>query len=137
MSWTGWLAGRLQGENYTMKHDKSTASVLATTEAKPSLAVPTIAVPSPKRKSNQKTGPSKKTVTPAKPTPAQRGSKKAKILALLRRPNGASLDQLLKATGWQAHSVRGFLSGELKKRMGLRVLSAKKDDVRTYRLTSQ
>jgi len=69
---------------------------------------------------------------------ARRGSKKAKILTLLKRPGGASLDQLQKATGWQAHSVRGFLSGELKKRMGLGVHSTKHSDgVRTYRLASK
>src|SRR5713226_6606260 len=52
----------------------------------------------------------KKAATP------QRGSKTAKILALLKRPGGASLQQLQKATGWQAHSVRGFLSGSSKRR---------------------
>src|SRR5216684_8149881 len=49
---------------------------------------------------------------------ARRGSKTAKILALLKRPGGASLQQLQKATGWQAHSVRGFLSGTLARRFG-------------------
>ena len=68
---------------------------------------------------------------------ARRGSKTAKILALLRRPGGASLDQPKKATGWQAHSVRGFLSGALKKKMGLRIDSAKRDGERTYRLASR
>jgi len=53
-------------------------------------------------------------------------------------PGGASLQQLQKATGWQAHSVRGFLSGTLKKKMGLRVDSAKlQDGRRTYRVTSK
>jgi hypothetical protein len=46
------------------------------------------------------------------------GSKTAKIIALLKRPGGAALEQLQKATGWQAHSVRGFLSGSLKRRWG-------------------
>jgi hypothetical protein len=68
----------------------------------------------------------------------RRGSKKAKILALLKRPGGASLEQLQKATGWQAHSVRGFLSGTLKKKMGLRVHSSKlADGARTYRVSSK
>jgi len=61
----------------------------------------------------------KKAATP------ERGTKTAKILDLLKRSGGASLDQLRKATGWQAHSVRGFLSGTLKKKMGLRVASNK------------
>ena len=67
---------------------------------------------------------------------ARKGTKTAKILALLGRPDGASLKELEKATGWQAHSVRGFLSGALKKKMGLRVESTKRDDgERTYRVT--
>jgi hypothetical protein len=66
----------------------------------------------------------------------RRGSKTAKILALLKRPGGASLPQLQKATDWQAHSVRGFLSGAVKKRMGLRVVSTKlPDGERSYRIS--
>ena len=73
-----------------------------------------------------------------KATTAERGTKTAKILALLKRPGGASLKQLRKATGWQAHSVRGFLSGTLKKKMGLRVTSTKlQDGQRTYRIISR
>ena len=68
----------------------------------------------------------------------RRGTKTAKILALLGRPDGASLDQLRKATGWQAHSVRGFLSGAVKKKMGLRVASDQREDgERTYRISAQ
>jgi len=64
---------------------------------------------------------------------ARNGSKKAKILAMLKRPTGASLEQLMKATDWQAHSVRGFLSGELRRKMGLHVHTEKQEGgVRTY-----
>ena len=52
-------------------------------------------------------------------------SKSAKILALLKRPDGVGLKELLKTTGWQPHSVRGFLSGVVAKRMGLKVRSTK------------
>lgn len=63
------------------------------------------------------------------------GSKKAHILELLRRPEGATLSELVKATGWQGHSVRGFLSGSLTKKMGLHVESFKKEDgARAYRI---
>ncbi len=63
------------------------------------------------------------------------GSKKAKILALLKRPTGVSLAQLEKATGWQPHSVRGFLSAAIKKQMGLRLqVSPLPDGSRAYRV---
>ena len=47
------------------------------------------------------------------------------VIALLKRRRGATINQLMEATGWQAHSVRGFLSGTLRKRMGLTVISGK------------
>jgi len=66
---------------------------------------------------------------------ASQGSKTAKILGLLDRPGGVTLKALVKATGWQAHSVRGFLSGTLKKKMGMVVESLKSaDGERTYRI---
>jgi hypothetical protein len=72
------------------------------------------------------------------PAAARRGTKTAKILALLRRPAGASLSELKKATGWQAHSVRGFLSGAVKKKMGLHIDSVSRDDGgRAYRVASK
>ena len=58
-------------------------------------------------------------------TGARQGSKTAKVLDLLKRSGGASLKELMKATGWQAHSVRGFLSGTLGKKMGIAVTSTK------------
>ena len=67
--------------------------------------------------------------------PARRGSKTAKILDLLKRPSGVTLKELTKATEWQAHSVRGFLSGTLGKKMGTPVKSSKRaDGKRAYRL---
>jgi hypothetical protein len=68
----------------------------------------------------------------------RKGTKTAKILGMLQRSGGASIKELCKATGWQAHSVRGFLSGALKKKMGLRIDSAKRaDGERTYRVASK
>jgi len=57
------------------------------------------------------------------------------ILALLRRPKGATIAELMKATGWQGHSVRGFISATIKKKLGLNVLSEKDDaSARRYRI---
>jgi len=63
-----------------------------------------------------------------KAEPARDGSKAAKILELLKRPGGATSKELMKATGWQPHSVRGFLSGTVGKKMGLTVTSTKGED---------
>ena len=65
------------------------------------------------------------------------GSKKAMILRLLRRPTGVSLEKLMAATGWQAHSVRGFISAAVGRRMGLTVASHKGENgQRVYRIES-
>jgi hypothetical protein len=63
---------------------------------------------------------------------ARAGSKTAKVLEMLKRSGGASLKELMKVTSWQAHSVRGFLSGALGKKMGLTVSSAKAGEDRRY-----
>ena len=49
------------------------------------------------------------------------------LIALLRRPKGASIGELTKASDWQAHSVRGFLSGTLKKKQGLAIASTREE----------
>jgi len=64
---------------------------------------------------------------------ARDGSKTEKILDLLKRPDGVTQKELMKATGWQPHSVRGFLSGTVGKKLGLTVTSTKAEDgERTY-----
>jgi hypothetical protein len=66
---------------------------------------------------------------------AREGSKKARILTLLQQAKGATLDEIMRATGWQAHSVRGFISGNLGKRMGLKVNSTRRSGrERSYRI---
>ncbi|MBZ0309169.1 MAG: DUF3489 domain-containing protein [Anaerolineae bacterium] len=78
------------------------------------------------------------TVKHADPKPPKKASKpkptKAdKILTLLRRPKGASLAELAVATGWQEHSLRGFLSGTVKKRLKLEITSEKdRKGIRRY-----
>ena len=63
--------------------------------------------------------------------------KGARILELLRRKDGATLGDLTKATGWQPHSVRGFLSAQVGKKLGLKVESTKGEDgQRVYKIGS-
>jgi hypothetical protein len=82
-----------------------------------------------KSKSAKKAKDTKKTPKAAKAAGVARdGSKAAKIIDLLKRPNGATLAEIMKAAGWEAHSVRGFISGTLTKKMGLAVVSAKGED---------
>jgi Protein of unknown function (DUF3489) len=68
----------------------------------------------------------------ARPHRGHRNTKATQVIALLKQPSGASLKSLMKATGWQAHSVRGFLSGHLHKKLGLRVKSFKRNGERVY-----
>lgn len=71
----------------------------------------------------------------AKTSVQRSGSKLNAIIELMRAKRGASIDALVKATGWQQHSVRGAISGMLKKKLGLKVVSERVDGARTYRIT--
>lgn len=64
-------------------------------------------------------------------------SKAAAIIALLKREGGATLEEMMDATGWQKHSVRGFMAGALKKRHGFTAISEKTDQGRNYRLAGE
>jgi hypothetical protein len=101
-------------------------------DKKPRTAPAKAHVASAKANSGKKAGPAKKAnkgvksaKSPKKAAGARQGSKTAKVLDLLRRSGGATQKELMKATGWQAHSVRGFLSGALGKKMRLTVTSNK------------
>ena len=90
-----------------------------------------------KPKSRKKTTPARKaSKAPKKATSAKgarKGSKTAKVLDLLKRRGGATMKELMRATGWLPHSVRGFISGTVGKKMGLTVESTKaKDGERSY-----
>ncbi|TPQ51020.1 hypothetical protein C2U72_10470 [Prosthecomicrobium hirschii] len=66
---------------------------------------------------------------------AREGTKQAALIAMLRRPDGATIAEIIEATGWQSHTVRGALAGALKKKLGLDVVSAKEDGRgRVYRI---
>jgi hypothetical protein len=101
----------------------------ATARTKARVAKGRVPVAASKAKPARKASPRKKAA------PAPQPSKTAKVLDLLKRPGGVTLKELVKATGWQAHSVRGFLSGIVGKKMGTPVESSKHaDSDRTYSL---
>ena len=124
----------------TLNVEETAAAPAVVAAPKPSAkkkapAAPRRAPVAPKKgKVAKKTSPSKKTPkarTNAKG--ARDGSKTAKVLDLLKRAGGVTSKELMKATGWLPHSVRGFLSGTVGKKMGLTVVSTKSEDgVRTY-----
>ena len=65
-----------------------------------------------------------------------KSTKSARILKLLSRPNGVTLAELMTATGWQAHSVRGFLSGTVRKRLSIPLTAQVVDGERRYRINA-
>jgi hypothetical protein len=69
---------------------------------------------------------------PATPVPGQ--SKQAAVIVLLRRPEGATVAEVVAATDWQPHTVRGLFSGTLKKKLGLTLSSAQEPRGRVYRI---
>ena len=74
--------------------------------------------------------------TPTNQPIVRAGTKQAMLIALLQAPEGATMEAILAATGWQAHSARGFMSGALGKKLGLIVTSAKEGDgARVYRIS--
>ena len=135
----------------TTSISEETGTAQATVAAAPPKATKKANVAKPARHVAPAKAKSAKKATPAKKAPkgakgakpakkesgARDGSKTAQILDLLKRPGGATLAEIMKATGWQAHSVRGFISGTLGKKMGLTVTSTKGDDgERTYSVKS-
>lgn len=87
--------------------------------------------PAGKRRSPRKQGANRRSGS------VQASSKIAIILKMLKRPNGTDLAELTRVTDWQPHSVRGFLSGHIKKKLGLQLLSdTGANGVRRYRIAS-
>jgi hypothetical protein len=68
------------------------------------------------------------------PKKADPGSKQSRLIAMLQSPAGATIAAMMKATGWQQHSVRGFLAGVVRKRLKLKLASRKVDGVRVYQI---
>ena len=64
-------------------------------------------------------------------------TKQARVIAMLRAPAGATIDATMRATGWQQHSVRGFLAGIVRKKLGLDLISKTDESGRIYRISDR
>ena len=73
---------------------------------------------------------------PEPPSGAKPASKQGEVIAMLHRPEGATVDEVASAMGWQRHTVRGLFSGTLKKKLGLTLASAQEERGRVYRIAA-
>ena len=78
--------------------------------------------------------PSQQSADVSRSKEADSGSKQSRVIAMLQSPVGATIATMMKATGWQQHSVRGFLAGVVRKRLKLKLGSKKVDDHRVYHI---
>jgi len=69
-------------------------------------------------------------------SPTSSGTKQEAVLGMLRQPKGATIVAIMKATGWQQHSVRGFFAGVVRKRLKIKLGSKKVDGNRVYQIAS-
>jgi hypothetical protein len=76
----------------------------------------------------------KRSAPPLSRPAARRDTKHARIIAMLRKPAGTTIAAIMAATDWQQHSVRGFLAGVVRKKLGLTLVSEKTDKARVYRI---
>ncbi len=116
-----------------MSHSKPVLKT-ASPKARRTVAAPEIAAASTRGEANSQAAAK---VSPSlKPAP-RAGTKQDEVVAMLRRPQGATTAAIMTATGWQQHSVRGFLAAVVRKKLGLALASDKTGDSRTYRVAAQ
>ena len=106
----------------------ATSADAAVEAAAPAREANRAATPAKKGKAAKSEARVTKTATADKPTP-RTGTKQAQMIELLRRPEGATVEQIAAATGWQHHTIRGAISGALKKKLGLTVEATRTREV--------
>lgn len=133
----GWCERQFGRRNQPEPHHmaKSRTSKTALPNAKPSSK----STPTRVTRSQHTPVSTRANTMPAPPVlrsePSQRATKQNACLRLLARSDGATIEDLKSATGWQSHSIRGFLAGTVKKKLGLTLVSSKADgDLRRYRV---
>ena len=105
-------------------------------------------MPKPAKKSSKKRSSKSRAATKAQPAhpavarpgggmKAEAASKQARVIAMLRSPDGTTITAMIRATGWQPHSVRGFLAGVVRKKLKLKLESKKVDGNRIYRIDGE
>ena len=123
----------------TIKKKVNPKATKSATQPKPKVTGPAPTPKPPKPPRLLTSSVAVKKIDPSKaPAPISNkvSSKQAQVIALLSNPQGAKLPDLMQATGWQAHSVRGFLSGTIKKKLNLNLISQKHDGAQIYRIAS-
>ena len=89
-------------------------------------------------KAKAKTAQKRKAQAKAKTPGTRANSKQAEVIAMLKRPEGATISEICTATGWQQHTVRGTFAGAFKKKLGLEITSVKEPGRdRVYRIDAQ
>ena len=144
----GWLeevdANMRKGEPLWRETGDGHGTTLIATEAgleaigiEPVAASAVASVRKAKPHADAEAAPTTEVTEAPKPVAIRAGTKQAQIIALLQRPEGASIAEIVEATGWLAHSARGLISGGLKKKLGLPVTAEKVEGRGTvYKLTA-
>ncbi|MCA3574956.1 MAG: DUF3489 domain-containing protein [Aestuariivirga sp.] len=129
-------ANRKLNDPVWRQSDEGQAFTLIVTDA--GLEAIGIEIPTSKPKKSKKSKPTKSTEAAAaepKERKAREGTKQALVIEMLRRPEGATIAEIVEATQWASHTTRGFFAGALKKKLGL-AIDSEKDELRgrVYRL---
>jgi|ERR1035437_17431 hypothetical protein len=120
------------GFNYSQRDVGESGKVRLDQAVRPSFFARQLTLPS-KRTNVEQTISQGDDLKTKKPAP---GSKQSRVIAMLQSPTGATIAAMMKATGWQQHSVRGFLAGVVGKRLKLKLGSKKVEGNRIYQITS-